>query len=611
MLRYVGLHWNRTNRLAEMAANAIARRLLTEESGWSKGTTAQGCYILYRRDDVSAVSNLSLGEGHGVIFGTLFRSADHSDGESRRIIELDDHERARIIASDGRALIDDYWGRYVAFVFDPKSHRLQVIRDPSEGLPCYYAHQGGVTAIFSDLRDAILSNVVPRSVNWPYIHAHLRWNRLHTRETSIDGIYALHGGECLTCSEEDHTRTFYWAPHTFCHSKEFEDEASAAVGLRSAVHDCAKTWASVYDVIVELLSGGLDSAILLSGLRRGSGPSGVICLNLITPGLKGDERAYASKAAAFWDCELVECDLNAADVCLADSVDIPAIPIPSYHILSYRMNEVMGQVARERGAQAIMTARAGDQLFYKSNTPLTVADYVSNHWGFGHPIRVAKDRAMVIGSTVPEIMIDVWKYGIRRRRYDPYPDYFQYAPFIDNDAIGSIKVDDFRHPWLKDDRGLSPGKVDHIYAVIDGLIFNYDPLGSSQFMDVINPLVSQPIIERCLEIPSYVLAYGRQDRALARHAFSEDVPTEILNRCTKGGTARYRSEVIEHNRDFLCEFLLDGKLATHHVIVPEVIEPILTGYEPLPTDYWFSFMSCISVEAWLRSFDNVGTRAAA
>ena len=84
-----------------------------------------------------------------------------------------------------------------------------------------------------------------------------------------------------------------------------------------------------------------------------------------------------------------------------------------------------------------------------------------------------------------------------------------------------------------------------------------------------------------------------------------------MNRRTKGGTIRYFNEVVTKNSDFLWEYLLDGELAQQKLIIPEVIEPMLMGHETIPNDYYFPFMSCISVEAWLRSCGKIRARAAA
>ena len=47
----------------------------------------------------------------------------------------------------------------------------------------------------------------------------------------------------------------------------------------------------------------------------------------------------------------------------------------------------------------------------------------------------------------------------------------------------------------------------------------YDPLGQGNEAERISPLFSQPLMELCLRIPTYVLTEGGWDRAVARRAF--------------------------------------------------------------------------------------------
>ena len=270
---------------------------------------------------------------------------------------------------------------------------------------------------------------------------------------------------------------FYWTPHPFCSSRRFENSESAANAFRSAIQETVAAWASVYDVVIEELSGGLDSAILLSALCRSQDASNVVCVNHVSPGCDGDERPYARKAAAFWGCDLVEQTLNPTEIDLLESVDIPTIARPSYHVLTYGMDKAIGSLAREQGANVIMSGRGGDQLFYKSNSLMTVADYFWRRGGLWRPIRTAKNRALVVRSTIPTILAKAVRYGILRQSYDPYSDLFQYAPFLNEGALRSIDIDEFKHPWLRSDCRLSPGKVNHVLWVVDSQNFNFEPLG--------------------------------------------------------------------------------------------------------------------------------------
>ena len=597
------------------AAKAAPLRLFSisrrGESAWSTAFSAGGMEVYCRCGAVTEVKAMELPEGQGVVLGTLFKRPKPGEaGPAERVAEIDAAAAARIQSSKGRVLTEDYWGRYVALLLDRETGARSVLRDPMEGLPCYYAAHGGVTCFFSHVEDFARFSRAP-GVNRRFVHAHLLYDRLQVRETGLDGVYELQGGERAVLSDDRLSRSFLWTPHGFCRSRRYEKPDVAMTALRETVHAVAASWASAYGSIVEELSGGLDSAILLSGLRRARRAADIVCANHISPGLDGDESAYAAKAAAFWKCALVEQTLDPAAVRLADTVDIPPIPRPCHFPLTRDMDAALSRLAQERGAGAIMSGRAGDQLFYKSATPHSVTDYVRRCWGLWRPIKTAKDRAMVINSTVPAVFRDVARSILRGKRYDPYEPIFRYGDFLNQEALRSVEHDYFRHPWLEDVAGVPPGKVDHIFAVIDSQNFNYEPLGRSWHVDVVNPLISQPLVETCLEIPSYVLACGRRDRGLARRAFANDVPPEILTRRTKGGTGRYFNEVIGNNLDFLRAFLLDGELAREGLIVRDRLEPVLMGYEPIPIDHYFSFMSCVSVEAWLRSWADARSRAAA
>lgn len=611
MLHYMVLHWDDADQKGVMAAESIVRRLQSKHPAWSRASNTEKPHIYYLDGRQSAFSKLALPDDKGVIFGAIFRSIKNPEEEVTKIQAFSQAECDRIIATEGQSLVDEYWGRYVAILFDRQRDRFRIIRDPSEGFPCYYTKYNGVSVFFSHADDAIQVGGVRPVANWSFINATFKWHRLHTRETAIEQVFTLQGGECINCSPTGESRCFYWSPHEFCSSTEYEESEVAAEGLRSAVKICIRAWASTYNLIVEQLSGGLDSAVLLSALRRVRDASNIICVNQIFPGWEGDERTYARNVAALWNCELIEQELDPSDVRLSESVAMPAIPIPSYHMLSYRMDQALGRLSQERGAQAIMSGRGGDQLFYNSNTPLTVADYFWKRHGCWHPIRTVKDRAIAIESTIAAVLSDAWKFGVRQMAHDPYTGYFREAPFVNREALESINLDDFKHPWLKCDQWQPPGKLEHIFAVIDSQKFNYEPVGRSQKFDVVDPFVSQPIFEQCLATPSYVLAKGRRDRSLVREAFANEVPPDILKRRTKGGTTRYFNEVIEGNLEFLCGFLLEGELARQKLIIRDSLEPILRGYEPIPIDFYFSFMSCISVEAWFRSLNRVGTKEAA
>ncbi len=305
MLCYLALRWDPANEPAAATANSLVGRIEAQRSDWTTTLTAPGLRIFHRQTCPTALTALLLPEDKGVIFGTLFDAASDA-GHAGPRSAISAAEGERILQTGGQALIDHYWGRYVAFLAGSNKNELRILRDPSEGLSCYYTSFKGVSAFLSDIEDAAQLRILPGSVNWSFVHAYLMCQRMQVRETGWEDVYELQGGECLTLSQQGEHRAFLWSPEQFCHSWKFEDPTIAAKELRSVVHACLTSWASTYDRVVEQLSGGFDSAVVLSGLRRSFDSSQIICVNHITPGGEGDERDYARIAAAFSDCELVE-----------------------------------------------------------------------------------------------------------------------------------------------------------------------------------------------------------------------------------------------------------------------------------------------------------------
>lgn len=117
------------------------------------------------------------------------------------------------------------------------------------------------------------------------------------------------------------------------------------------------------------------------------------------------------------------------------------------------------------------------------------------------------------------------------------------------------------HPWLQARPWALAGKAAHIV----GLVRAHLTLESdrSRVAPVINPLLSQPIIETCLSIPSWRWREGGRDRAAIRDAFADNVPEAIVERKIKGTPDPFCGEIIQHKRQELRERLLEGQLAAH------------------------------------------------
>ena len=168
----------------------------------------------------------------------------------------------------------------------------------------------------------------------------------------------------------------------------------------------------------------------------------------------------------------------------------------------------------------------------------------------------------------------------------------------------------FLHPLLRHPRGAPSGKLWHAHQICQPFDF-YDPLCREGDAERLTPLFSQPVMELCLRIPTYVLTQGGWDRAVARRAFYHDLPPEIRNRRNKGGIEEHLRLTLEHNRGFLRELLLDGALVREGVIDRTLLAEVLSGRANRIAAGSGELFEYAGIEAWLRCWQGRLRRAAA
>jgi asparagine synthase (glutamine-hydrolysing) len=162
--------------------------------------------------------------------------------------------------------------------------------------------------------------------------------------------------------------------------------------------------------------------------------------------------------------------------------------------------------------------------------------------------------------------------------------------------------EDLAHAWLDAPAATAalPGKAGHIAALLRAQQ-TLEP-GRSRHAPVLNPLLSQPLVEACLAIPSWEWRAGGIDRAVARHAFARDLPDSILRRRVKGGPDGFCAEIIRHHRPRIRVRLLDGRLANHRLIDREAVDVLLGGARPIPGEMQVRILDLLDTEAWLDSW---------
>jgi asparagine synthase (glutamine-hydrolysing) len=118
--------------------------------------------------------------------------------------------------------------------------------------------------------------------------------------------------------------------------------------------------------------------------------------------------------------------------------------------------------------------------------------------------------------------------------------------------------------------------------------------------ELLAPLHSQPLIELALRIPTYVLTIGGWDRAIARRAFLNDVPRQIITRRAKGGVEEHAKLILLRNLGLVREMLLDGALASRGILDRKGLEDALSTHPTRTGGACAELLDCFAAEAWAR-----------
>lgn len=156
------------------------------------------------------------------------------------------------------------------------------------------------------------------------------------------------------------------------------------------------------------------------------------------------------------------------------------------------------------------------------------------------------------------------------------------------------------HPWIEAPPGTLPGKRAHVASLI-GVQNHLEGHGRQSHAPILSPLLSQPLMELCLAIPSWLWCDSGNNRAIARMAFAGLLPAPVLARRTKGAFEGFCTRLLAANRDGLRVMLLDGALAETGLLDSGAIAACLADPVPRPGDV-VRLLMLADVEAWVRAW---------
>jgi asparagine synthase (glutamine-hydrolysing) len=564
-----------------------------QQDGWSELlddlSRRAGLGLAFKGRRVAVLVNqactcLAAGEA-ACIIGTLF----HRHGPAQPISQINAAEAASIEATQGDALLHRFWGGYVAAVDCGAS--VRVIRDPSAALSCYFASVGGCTLFAPDAELLVECGATP-NLDWVALARDLYVAGVPSPETCLSGISELLGGFAVRIPAPD--RQFQcWSPWEHVGQEPGGEEDEAAERLSRTVRHCMRAWSSGRGPLLLSVSGGLDSSIVAAALAQAK--ANVTCLTMYSEDPSGDERVFARALCTDLGLPLLERPYCLEDIDIAEPLGahLPR-PRDRTQALSYERTHL--EVARAMGADAFVTGNGGDSVFGYSQSAAAIADrYLAEGLGRG-TVHTLRNICKQTGCSLADAVMAAWRIvrGPRGYRCRPNP------LFLDPELVTEFAPTRIDHPWLEAPAGALPGKAAHI-AWILRVQQCLEPSRGRHFT-VLNPLMSQPVVECCLGVPSWQWRSGGRDRALARRAFADMLPRQIVERKIKGSPGHFAGQILERLRDGIRERLLNGHLARQGIIDTSALNAVLGDERPCSEDRRVRILELVAAEAWLDSW---------
>ncbi len=533
--------------------------------------------------------------------------------------ELQDKGHQFRTNSDTEAIIHGYkeWGTDVfnhlngmfgLAIWDAPNERLVVARDAMGIKLIYYKTDSGTLTFGSEIRPILAAQNSRPDVDPIALNLFLRFRYTPSPLTIFGGIRKLAPGTMLIaedgqCREE---RWYSYTPVPFSTPKEEKEATHELLELyRSAVRRHLLS-----DVPVGiLLSGGLDSGLLLALMNEQGGPWPAYTIGYGET-FRDDELTDAAETASLLGARHITVKLDRGEFerslpgiveCLEEPVAASSI-VPMYFV---------SQRAR-RDVKVALIGQGPDELFggYKRHLGVHYGD-----WWRGLPTGV---RSMV-GFAVNRLpRNEMLKRGVSSlgpgNQLKRYQDVFSLAPAETIDGLfqDSLLPERQGHELVDYWRALVP-QMEHTdelggfqlleirSSLPDELLMYADKLSMAHSLEVRVPYLDRTVVEYVQRLNASFKIRNGNRKWLHRQVCQSYLTPSILKRKKRGFAVNVVDGWFHSSlRGKLPELLLDGNSLMFELLKPEPVQKLLEAHRSGRQDNHKLLFSLVMLEQWLR-----------
>jgi asparagine synthase (glutamine-hydrolysing) len=500
-------------------------------------------------------------------------------------------------------------GMFGVGIWDVQRSRLVVARDPMGIKLVYYRNAGGQLTFGSEIRPLLAADAARTEIDPIALNLFLRFRYTPAPLTIFKGIQKLAAGTMLVV-EKGECQELRWYNHSPIPFESPKEDEAAARELIELYRGAVKRHLLSDVPVGILLSGGVDSGLLLALMKQEGGPWPSYTVGY-GDAFADDELNDAAETASLMGARHVPVQLDQAEFerSLPRIVDFLEEPVAASSIVP------MYFVCR-RARQDVKVALVGqgpDELFGGYKRHLGV------HYG-GYWRGVPSSVRSLVGSAVgclprnETLKRGVYSLGIEDR-LERYQNVFSLVPsetlngLFRDDCLPEIAQNSLADCW----RGLVP-QMEHMdelgglqllevrSSLPDELLMYADKLSMAHSLEVRVPYLDRTVVEFAQRLGAGLMIRNRTGKWLHRTVCKGMLPPIILKRKKRGFAVNvvdgwFRSSLSREWSDLL----LNSNSLMYQLLKPESVLRLLQDHKHGSQDNHKLLFSLVMLEHCLRA----------
>ncbi|GMU19518.1 MAG: hypothetical protein AMXMBFR12_07100 [Candidatus Babeliales bacterium] len=547
---------------------------------------------VYKQPAQEIDSVIPFEQSNSILVGKLFTRDTYQKQETFNAIQTKD------ILENPALLNKQYWGRYSGILYHKEQQKITLMRDPLGLNTLFYMQLSDGILFASDVALIYDCLETKPEMNWSYFADYVIGSQFAPIHTPFMGILELPGGMGLHFTLDGKTETeLLWDLQSIpskpiIHEAEFENQ------LLDTLKKCTQAWVQDSKNVCVELSGGTDSSavmILLSQVLRPD--QKLIAVNYIdSKEPSSNEIEFAKEIADICNASIYFPDWQGASP--LDPAETHCRPNrPSTFSLFKQMNQKLQTVLDAEQCNTVLNGQGGDHVFLAPPPENSLADYWIQK-GIRGSLPILQELSGIYRMPYGSLL---WKNIKAGTRY--YAG--KKVAFVGHNESHAKAVKEkqtkqlhYLHPFTKK---FLHAKREQIQGLSHAVLFA-ERQQKTPYVTYCHPLLSLPVVELGLQIPTYQSFKDGYDRIFFRNAVSKIKKPKAMWRRIKGQTTSTMINSLAANASGIEELLMNGSLIKSGLIDSQWLSDTLTQIRHGKVDNAWPIVNFITAQQWLNQW---------